>query len=135
MVCSQAAEFLKKHSLEAHIITHTTGYNQAVRLAPEFSFAVANRAECMFQLGDDKQAFREMRNLLRRYPEFAEVRASLTAALWAVGLEAEAENEFQRISDPRYSDVKWLKEQRHWPPRLYNGMVAFLSVRSVKRAA
>lgn len=83
-------------------------YNKAVALAPAFSFALANRAECMFQLGQDNLAFKEMRNLLRRYPDFDEVRAALAAALWATGLEAEAEAEFNRVQDPRYRNKKWL---------------------------
>lgn len=32
-----------------------------------------------------------MRGLLRRYPDFADVRAALAAALWAEGLQADAE--------------------------------------------
>lgn len=45
----------------------------------------------LFELGKKEQAIREMRALLRRYPEFPDVRAALTAALWNVGKEGDAE--------------------------------------------
>ena len=41
------------------------------------------------------------RALLRRYPEFADVRAALTAALWGLDKVGDAETNWQRISDPR----------------------------------
>jgi len=44
---------------------------------------------------------REMRALLRRYPTFEDMRAGLAAALWAEGLEAQAESQWERVDDPR----------------------------------
>lgn len=46
-------------------------YSRAVSLAPEFSFAAANRALALFASGERDRAAREMRGLLRRYPDFA----------------------------------------------------------------
>lgn len=60
--------------------------------APQFSFAAANRALARFEMGEEDLAIRDMRALLRRYPEFPDVRAALTAALWRVGKEGEAES-------------------------------------------
>ena len=37
---------------------------------------------------------REMRNLLRRYPDFTDMRAALAVALWGLGLEGKAEVEW-----------------------------------------
>ena len=42
-----------------------------------------------------------MRALLRRYPDFADMRAALAAALWADGARAAAETEWDRVDDPR----------------------------------
>jgi hypothetical protein len=33
-----------------------------------------------------------MRTLLRRYPDFADMRAALAGALWSIGKEGEAES-------------------------------------------
>lgn len=40
--------------------------------------------------------------MLRKYPEFPDMRAALAAALWEAGEEAKAESEWQRVDDPRY---------------------------------
>lgn len=105
-------------------------YSKAVSLAPEFSFAAANRANALFELRRDDEALRAMRALLRRYPEFPEVRAALTAALYAIGKVGEAETQWQRCSDTsRYRDRAWLGSERRWPPRLVGSMQAFLDLK------
>lgn len=50
---------------------------------------------------------RQMRTLLRRYPDFADVRAALAAALWAAGKEGEAETTWERVEDARWARVHW----------------------------
>ena len=72
-----------------------------------------------------------MRSLLRKYPEFTDMRAALVAALWNGGREGDAESEWERVQDPRYSDPKWLTQERRWPPKLISGLNAFLQVKSV----
>jgi len=74
---------------------------------------------------------RQMRALLRRYPDFADVRAALAAALWASGREGEAETTWERVDDPRYRDVAWLAGQRRWPPSLVTALDALLKLQSV----
>jgi tetratricopeptide (TPR) repeat protein len=76
-------------------------FGRAASLAPSFSFAAANQALALWQAGDRTEAERRMRALLRRYPDFADVRAALAAALWADGLEAEAEAAWSRVDDAR----------------------------------
>jgi hypothetical protein len=44
---------------------------------------------------------REMRSLLRRYPDFPDMRAALAAAQWAAGREGDAETNWERVEDPR----------------------------------
>lgn len=72
-----------------------------------------------------------MRTLLRRYPDFPDMRAALAAALWASGKEAEAEGQWSRVEDGRYKDVTWLKQNRRWPPALVGALQAFLQLKSV----
>jgi len=41
------------------------------------------------------------RSLLRRYPDFPDMRAALTAASWRAGDLGEAESNWSRVEDPR----------------------------------
>jgi hypothetical protein len=55
----------------------------------------------------------------------------LVAALWADGLEVQAETEWQRVGDPRYADKAWLGSERRWPPRALASLRAFLELKSI----
>ena len=46
------------------------------------------------------------RALLRRYPDFPDMRAALCAAQWEAGNISDAESNWLRVEDPRYSDRK-----------------------------
>lgn len=67
-------------------------FGRAASMAPAFSFAAANRCVALFAAGRTNESMREMRAVLRRYPDFPDTRAALTAALWSIGKEAEAES-------------------------------------------
>lgn len=67
-------------------------FGRAAGMAPAFSFAAANRCVALFAAGRTNESMREMRAVLRRYPDFPDTRAALTAALWSIGKEAEAES-------------------------------------------
>eukprot|EP00879_Flechtneria_rotunda_P029102 GHRR01031368.1.p1 GENE.GHRR01031368.1~~GHRR01031368.1.p1 ORF type:complete len:119 (+),score=31.16 GHRR01031368.1:390-746(+) len=108
-----------------------TCFSKAAALAPFFSFAAANRTLAMYQLGNTEQAIREMRTLLRRYPDFPDMRAALAAAQWAAGREGDAETNWQRVEDPRYRDVNWVRCKRRWPPTLVSSLEAFLQLKSL----
>lgn len=110
-------------------------FQKASNLSPAFSFAAANRCVALFAAGDVNTSMREMRAVLRKYPDFPDTRAALTAALWSIGKEAEAETNWQRVDDIRYKDRKWLREDRRWPPALVEALTAFLDVRSVSKSA
>ena len=108
-------------------------FGKAVSLAPSFSFAAANRAVALFAAGDDDAAaLKELRRLNRRFPNFDEARAAAAGILWNSGDRAEAEGEWTRVDDPRYKDTKWLRDERHWPPRLVEAAAALLEVRAVR---
>jgi tetratricopeptide (TPR) repeat protein len=106
-------------------------YDKAVRLAPRFSFAAANKALSLYQSGGhDEEAIREMEALIRRYPDFSDMRAALAAAQWNSGKPGIAEENLERVDDIRYRDLKWLKQERRWPPRLVNEMEKLLTLSS-----
>ena len=61
------------------------------------SIALANLALAKFQVNDVDGSLRVARTILRREPEFWDVRALATAALWASGREADAEAEWSSL--------------------------------------
>ncbi|KAJ7548366.1 hypothetical protein O6H91_07G009000 [Diphasiastrum complanatum] len=105
-------------------------YGRAVQLAPEYAFAAANYALALYQVGRENEAVRHFQSLLRKYPEFPDVRAALAVSLYAQGLTAEAENNWYRIEDGRHKDRNWIKNTRKWPPKLVYALESFLDVNS-----
>ena len=61
------------------------------------SIALANLALAKFQVNDVDGSLRVARTILRRDPEFWDVRALAAAALWASGREADAEAEWSSL--------------------------------------
>lgn len=106
-------------------------YERAGILAPEFSFAFANRAVALYEIGEEEVSVKIVRSLLRKYPDFQDMRAALAAMLWNEGREGDAESEWSRVDDPRYKDNNWLKVERRWPPKLIKAIDAFLELKSV----
>ncbi|MEX0589426.1 MAG: tetratricopeptide repeat protein [Cyanobium sp.] len=106
---------------------------EAASLArPGFAMARSSAALAAFQLGDRADAERELRNLIRRYPLFADARAALTALLWQKGASGEAESNWAAASglDPRYRQEEWLLSTRRWPPAPVQALAQFLALAS-----
>jgi tetratricopeptide (TPR) repeat protein len=106
---------------------------EAASLArPGFAMARSSAALAAFQLGDRAEAERELRNLIRRYPLFADARAGLTALLWQKGASGEAESNWAAASglDPRYRQQEWLRSTRRWPPEPVEALAQFLALAS-----
>jgi len=105
-------------------------YEKAASLEPDFAIAHSNAALNHYQVGDEKQALDETRQLVRKYPNFPDVRAALTAMLWAQGKEGEAESNWVAVkeSDSRYRDIEWLKKVRRWPPQMVEALDNFLQL-------
>ena len=72
-----------------------------------------------------------MRNIIRKYPQFPDVRAALTAALWAEGKLGEAESNWAAVVglDRRYKDINWVKSVRRWPPVMVGALEKFLTLK------
>ena len=107
-------------------------FEEASLARPGFAMARSSAALAAFQLGDRAAAERELRNLIRRYPLFADARAALTALLWQKGASGEAESNWAAASglDPRYRQQEWLRSTRRWPPEPVEALAQFLALSS-----
>ena len=105
-------------------------YLQAAEIAPKFPMARGNASLIMYQMGDRTEAIRNMRNLVRKYPMYSDMRAALAAALWAEGQQGEAESNWVAAIglDNRYQDLNWLENIRRWPPTMIQALEKFLNL-------
>jgi tetratricopeptide (TPR) repeat protein len=106
-------------------------FYRATELDPGFAFARANYALAIYQLGETEEAIRTLKNIARKYRDFADVRAALTAALWQNGQRGEAESNWIAATglDVRYRDLDWVKNNRRWPPVMVSALENFLQLR------
>ncbi|MCC0176353.1 tetratricopeptide repeat protein [Waterburya agarophytonicola K14] len=107
-----------------------TDYQQAADLAPTFPLARGNASLVMYQMGDLSEAIRNMRNLVRKYPMYSDMRAALAAALWVEGQQGEAESNWVAAVglDSRYQDLDWIANIRRWPPKMVDALEKFLNL-------
>lgn len=106
-------------------------YQKASLAKPGFVMALSGKALSDYQIGELVGAEKELRNLIRRYPMVADVRAALTALLWRQGSIGEAESNWAAVLglDPRYKDEDWLLNYRRWPPTPSRDLMAFLALK------
>jgi len=105
-------------------------FKKASELAPGFAAASVNYALVLYQLGEVKESTQLLKNLVRKYSQFADPRAALTAVLWGQGRRGEAESNWYPVIglDPRYKDTNWLTQIRRWPPLVVTEMERFLQL-------
>lgn len=105
-------------------------YQEAANIAPDFPMARGNASLVLYQIGDRSQAIRNMRNLVRKYPMYSDMRAALAAALWVDGQQGEAESNWVAAVglDNRYQDLEWIENIRRWPPLMVEALERFLSL-------
>ncbi|MEM8808618.1 MAG: tetratricopeptide repeat protein [Cyanobacteria bacterium P01_G01_bin.38] len=103
-------------------------YQRAIEISPRFSLGYGNYALALYQVGQTQQALQVMRSLVRKYPNFADMRAALTAVLWATGHQGEAESNWVAAVglDRRYQDLNWVTHIRRWPPAMVTALDNFL---------
>lgn len=85
-----------------HALKAFTSRDAGVCGAAAWQGAPLTICTAFLQVGQRDPAMRQMRTLLRRYPDFNDMRAALAAALWAAGKEGEAETTWARVDDPRW---------------------------------
>ena len=78
-------------------------FSKAALYNPGFSIARSSMALADFQLGNIDESEKELKNLIRRYPTFADARAALTALNWSKGESGKAESNWIAVTelDPR----------------------------------
>jgi tetratricopeptide (TPR) repeat protein len=105
-------------------------YQAAITLQPSFSLAYGNYALALYQTGDIPKSMQIMKSLVRKYPSFVDMRAALTAALWAQGQQGEAESNWVAVVglDGRYKDLNWVEKVRRWPPKMVDALESFLTL-------
>ncbi|MEM6612732.1 MAG: tetratricopeptide repeat protein [Cyanobacteria bacterium P01_C01_bin.72] len=105
-------------------------YQEAAELAPTFPMARGNASLIQYQLGDRSEAIRNMRNLVRKYPMYSDMRAALAATLWVEGKQGEAESNWVAAIglDNRYQDLDWIENIRRWPPSMISALSRFLNL-------
>ena len=105
-------------------------YQQAALIAPNFAMARGNASLIQYQIGDRSEAIRNMRNLVRKYPMYSDMRAALAAALWVEGQQGEAESNWVAAVglDNRYQDLDWIENIRRWPPLMVSALERFLKL-------
>ena len=110
-------------------------YKTAMNVNSRFSTAFGNHAIALYevgtQAGDTSAAVKAMKTILRKYPNFTDVRAALTAALWVDHKQGEAESNWVSVEnlDPRYRNIDWVKNIRRWPPSLVAALEKFLTLK------
>jgi tetratricopeptide (TPR) repeat protein len=105
-------------------------FEAAAAARPGFAMARSSAALAAFQLGEKVVAEKQLRDLIRRYPLFADARAGLTALLWQRGARGEAESHWAAASglDSRYRQEEWLLRIRRWPPGPVQALGQFLAL-------
>ncbi|MEL6491344.1 MAG: tetratricopeptide repeat protein [Cyanobacteria bacterium J06634_6] len=105
-------------------------YQAAITLQPSFSLAYGNYALALYQTGEQPRSLQIMKSLVRKYPNFVDMRAALTAALWDAGQRGEAESNWVAVVglDTRYKDLNWVRNVRRWPPKITTALEHFLSL-------
>jgi len=103
-------------------------YEHSIEINPAFSLGYTNYALALYQVGDAVKSLQILRSLVRKYPNFADARATLTAVLWEAGNQGEAESQWvaARGLDRRYADLDWVTTVRRWPPSLVMALDHFL---------
>ncbi|WP_448574253.1 tetratricopeptide repeat protein [Trichothermofontia sp.] len=106
-------------------------YQQAIALKATDITAQTNYALALYQTDRAGEALQTLRRLVRKYPNFADARAALTAVLWAQGQQGEAESNWVAVVglDPRYQDWQWVRSIRRWPPAMVAALKQFLQLR------
>lgn len=105
-------------------------YQLAANLDPTFAMARANASLVQYQIGDRPEAIRNIRNLVRKYPLYSDMRAALAAVLWVEGQQGEAESNWVAAVglDNRYQDLNWVENIRRWPPLMIQALSKFLNL-------
>jgi len=105
-------------------------YKQAADVDPNFALARVNYGMALYQVDRPDEALQVLRSVVRKYPNFPDARAALTAGLWAENQRGEAESQWVAVTglDSRYKDIDWVRTVRRWPPKVVDALEQFLTL-------
>jgi tetratricopeptide (TPR) repeat protein len=96
------------------------------------SDAKANLALALYSLGEEEEAVKAMKDVIRKNPGYGDMHVALAADSWGRGKYIDALNEWKftcdRISSgcDAYKDEDWVVRVRRWPPSLAEKLKQFL---------
>ncbi|CAM6113815.1 unnamed protein product [Calypogeia fissa] len=94
-------------------------------------YARVGHAVTLYEVGDRGQAIIEMEDVSISMKGYPEIHAALAAALYAdkhAPIPAEKQFTIATLLDPRYTDLVWVQEAKHWPPSLLKSLQKFISL-------
>lgn len=94
-------------------------------------YARVGHAVTLYEVGDRGQAIIEMEDVSISLKGYPEIHAALAAALYAdknAPIPAEKQFTIATLLDPRYTDLVWVQETKHWPPSLLKSLQRFISL-------
>ncbi|CAN6458666.1 unnamed protein product [Victoria cruziana] len=109
-------------------------FSEVVTNYKDFAFsdyARVGRALALYELGERDQAIIEMEDVSISLKGYPEVHAALAAALYAdkhAPLLAENQFTIATLMDPRYTDLSYVKDTKHWPPSLVASLQRFITL-------
>ena len=105
-------------------------FQAAADLDPNFALARVNYGLALYQVDEVQESIRVLRAVVRKYPNFPDARAALTAALWADQRRGDAESQWVVVFglDQRYKDLDWVRTIRRWPPKVADALEQFLTL-------
>ena len=87
----------------------------------------------LYQTGNISEAILELQDLEASLRGFAEVHAALASIIYAERPSeiSYAEQQFDLASefDGRYQDLRWVEQEKHWPPALLRALDKFASLK------
>lgn len=134
---SEAVELLEKgreFQAQGDYVQALQYFTQVVREYKDFAlseYARVGRALALYEVGDKNEAISEMEDVSISLKGSPEVHAALAAALYSdKHASVLAENQFTiaTLLDPKYTDLGYVKDTKHWPPSLVRSLQDFITL-------
>ncbi|OMO56205.1 Tetratricopeptide-like helical [Corchorus olitorius] len=94
-------------------------------------YARVGRALALYEVGDREEAIAEMEDVSISLKGYPEVHAALAAALYVdkhAPLLAENQFAIATLLDPKFTDLSYVRETKHWPPSLVSSLKHFITL-------
>ncbi|KAI3814338.1 hypothetical protein L1987_19090 [Smallanthus sonchifolius] len=134
---AEAVELLEKgreFQAQGDYVQALQYFTQVVREYKDFAlseYARVGRALALYEVGDKNEAIAEMEDVSISLKGSPEVHAALAAVLYSdKHASVLAENQFTiaTLLDPKYTDLAYVKDTKHWPPSLVRSLQDFITL-------